>query len=66
MQLQKLTEKVMERSLFYQILKASYKLVGDILVAYAGAEGDLEQNSYADFVESKSVCVSNNVNCTNR
>ncbi len=29
----------------YPNIKASYKLVGDILVAYAGAEGDLEQNS---------------------
>jgi hypothetical protein len=35
----------------YPNIKASYKLVGDILVAYAGAEGDLEQNSYADFVD---------------
>jgi hypothetical protein len=35
----------------YPNIKASYKLVGDILVAYAGAEGGLQQNSYADFVE---------------
>ena len=35
----------------YPNIKASYKVVGDILVAYAGAEGDLEQNSYADFVD---------------
>jgi hypothetical protein len=35
----------------YPNFKASYKLVGDILVAYAGAEGGLQQNSYADFVE---------------
>lgn len=35
----------------YPTIKASYKLVGDILVAYAGAEGNLQQNSYADFVE---------------
>src|SRR5574343_148572 len=35
----------------YPNVKASYKLVGDILVAYAGAEGNLQQNSYADFVE---------------
>ena len=35
----------------YPNVKASYKLVGDILVAYAGAEGDLQQNSYADFVD---------------
>ncbi len=35
----------------YPNIKASYKLVGDILVAYAGAEGSLQQNSYADFVD---------------
>ena len=35
----------------YPNIKASYKLVGDILVAYAGAEGGLKQNSYADFVD---------------
>lgn len=34
----------------YPNIKASYKLVGDILIAYAGAEGGLQQNSYADFV----------------
>ena len=39
------------RIFVYPNIKASYKLVGDILVAYAGAEGDLEQNSYADFVD---------------
>lgn len=36
---------------FYPKVKASYKLVGDILLAYAGAEGSLQQNSYADFVD---------------
>jgi len=36
---------------FYPKVKASYKLVGDILLAYAGAEGNLKQNSYADFVD---------------
>ncbi len=35
----------------YPNVKASYKLVGDLLIGYAGAEGDLNQNSYADFVE---------------
>ena len=34
----------------YPQIKASYKLVGDLMVAYAGAEGTLKQNSYADFV----------------
>jgi hypothetical protein len=38
----------------YPNIKASYKLVGDILIAYAGAEGNLQQNSYADFVEGNS------------
>lgn len=37
---------------FYPKVKASYKLVGDILLAYAGAEGNLQQNSYADFVDN--------------
>ena len=35
----------------YPNVKASYKVVGDILVAYAGAEGGLTQNSYAEFVD---------------
>jgi len=34
----------------YPQVKASYKVVGDLMVAYAGAEGTLSQNSYADFV----------------
>ncbi len=32
-------------------VKASYKVVGDIMIAYAGAEGTLKQNTFADFVE---------------
>ncbi|KGO87783.1 TonB-dependent receptor [Flavobacterium rivuli WB 3.3-2 = DSM 21788] len=32
----------------YPQIKASYKVVGDLMVAYAGAEGKLNQNSYAD------------------
>lgn len=34
----------------YPQVKASYKVVGDLMVAYAGAEGTLKQNSYADFM----------------
>lgn len=34
----------------YPNVKASYKIVGDFLIGYAGAEGGLNQNSYADFV----------------
>lgn len=37
--------------LVYPNIKASYKLVPEILTAYAGAEGGLNQNSYADFVD---------------
>ena len=33
----------------YPKLKASFKVVGDLMIAYAGAEGSLSQNSYADF-----------------
>lgn len=35
----------------YPNIKASYRLVGDLMIAYAGAEGGLVQNSYADFVD---------------
>lgn len=34
----------------YPQVKASYKVVGDLMVAYAGAEGTLRQNTYADVV----------------
>jgi hypothetical protein len=34
----------------YPQVKVSYKVVGDLMIAYAGAEGALKQNSYADFV----------------
>lgn len=33
----------------YPQVTASYKVVGDLMVAYAGAVGTLKQNSYADF-----------------
>ena len=42
---------VSEGKLFvYPNVKASYRLVGDLMIAYAGAEGGVNQNSYADFV----------------
>ncbi len=34
----------------YPKIKASYKVVGELMIAFAGAEGGLIQNSYADFV----------------
>lgn len=33
----------------YPKFNASYKVVGDLMIFYAGAEGNLEQNSYMDF-----------------
>ena len=38
------------RLLVYPQFNASYKVVGDLMIFYAGAEGNLEQNSYMDFV----------------
>ena len=34
----------------YPKFNASYKVVGDLMIFYAGAEGNLKQNSYQDFV----------------
>ena len=36
--------------LVFPQFNASYKVVGDLMIFYAGAEGNLEQNSYMDFV----------------
>jgi hypothetical protein len=36
--------------LIYPQINASLKVVGDLMVFYAGAEGNLEQKTYADFV----------------
>ena len=35
----------------YPKFNASYKVVGDLMIFYAGAEGNLKQNSYQDFAE---------------
>jgi outer membrane receptor protein involved in Fe transport len=37
--------------LVYPNVTASYKVVGDLMIFYAGAEGNLEQNTYMDFVD---------------
>jgi len=34
----------------YPQVQASYRVVGDLMIAYAGIEGELHQNSFADFV----------------
>jgi len=38
--------------LVYPQINASYKVVGDLMIFYAGAEGNLEQNTYSDFVNA--------------
>ncbi|WP_396199461.1 TonB-dependent receptor [Flavobacterium sp.] len=48
----KIDQEDKNKIFFYPKVKASYKLVGDILLTYAGAEGNLQQNSYADFVDN--------------
>ena len=35
----------------YPQVTATYRIVGDVMIAYAGAEGSLKQNSYRDFVQ---------------
>lgn len=35
----------------YPKVSASYRVVGDYFIAYAGLEGDLKQNSYYDFAQ---------------
>lgn len=46
----KINEETDGKFFIYPQVKASYKVVGDLMIAYAGAEGTLKQNSYADFV----------------
>lgn len=36
---------------FYPAVTASYRLLNEFAIAYAGIEGELKQNSYYDFVE---------------
>ena len=44
------TENSNNKFLVYPKINASYKVVGDLMIFYAGAEGNLEQNSYMNFV----------------
>lgn len=37
--------------LFYPNIFASYKLVGDLMTFYAGADGELQQNTYREFAQ---------------
>lgn len=38
------------RFFLFPKIRASYRIVGDLMIAYAGAEGELRQNSYRDLV----------------
>lgn len=35
----------------YPQITATYRIVGDVMIAYAGAEGSLKQNSFRDFTQ---------------
>lgn len=43
-------ENSKSKFLVYPQINASYKVVGDLMIFYAGAEGNLQQNTYSDFV----------------
>ena len=44
----------------YPNIEASYAVVNSIVVAYAaGIKGDIYQNTYFDFAQSKPLCVAN-------
>ena len=47
-------EKDNNTFLIYPKIDVSYKVVGDLMIFYAGAVGDLEQNTYSDFVNGNS------------
>lgn len=44
------TQNKNNKFFIYPQINASYKVVGDLMIFYAGAEGNLEQNTYMDFV----------------
>jgi len=44
------TENKSNKFFVYPQINASLKVVGDLMIFYAGAEGNLEQNTYSDFV----------------
>jgi hypothetical protein len=44
-------ENTKNKFFIYPKVRVSYKVVGDYMIAYAGAEGELKQNSYRDFTQ---------------
>jgi hypothetical protein len=57
------TENSKNSFFVYPNITASYKVVGDLMIFYAGAEGNLEQNTYMDFA-TKNPFVSPTLNIT--
>ena len=53
------TEEGKNKFYLYPNVTASYKLVGDIIVGFAGAEGGLVQNSYRNFVHENNFVIPN-------
>jgi hypothetical protein len=45
------TKNSNNKLLLYPQVTASHKIVGDLMIFYAGAEGGLDQNSYLNFVD---------------
>ncbi|HEU4497669.1 MAG TPA: TonB-dependent receptor [Flavobacterium sp.] len=45
------TENSDSKFFVYPQVAATYRIVGDVMIAYAGAEGTLKQNTYRDFVQ---------------
>lgn len=48
------TERSKQKIYFYPKIKATYTIIDSILIAYAGAEGDLTQNTYRDLYATNS------------
>lgn len=48
------TQNSSNKFFVYPEINASYKVVGDLMIFYLGAEGNLHQNSYSDFVSENS------------
>nr|WP_268849474.1 TonB-dependent receptor [Flavobacterium aestivum] len=46
------TENKTNKFYVYPSVTASYKVVGDLMIFYAGAIGDLQQNTYKDLVDT--------------
>lgn len=65
--LAKIQDETENNFFIYPQIQASYRVVGDLMIAYAGAEGTLQQNSYADFVsENPFISPNQNIAPTDR